>query len=106
MANLSTNRTGIDGVVYISTAQGGHDPRVKWYPGRPATGAPSLTITIEPAPKVINHGLPARIALAAADAVTRWVALNHDQLIDFWNNGTTWMEDEVDSFKARLKKLP
>jgi hypothetical protein len=105
MANLSTAQTGVDGVIDISTAQGGHGPRVKWYPGRPSAGGPCLSATIEPEPRVFNHRLPPPAFAAGSAAVPRWVALNHPALLDFWNHGNTWLDDEVTAFKAALKKL-
>ena len=105
MANLSTPQTGVEGVIYISTAQGSHGPRVKWYAGRPATGAPCLSVTIEAQPKAFNHHLPKHVFDAARTGVARWTALNHAALLDFWNDGTAWMDDEVTGFKAALQKL-
>ena len=36
MANLTTAQTGVPGTIFISTAMGGHGPRVKYFlqPGR------------------------------------------------------------------------
>ena len=31
MVNLPTKDTGVEGIVYIFTAQGSHGARVKWY---------------------------------------------------------------------------
>ena len=44
MVNLPRKDTGVDGIVYVSTAQGPHGPRVKWYPDRPGRDAPCLTV--------------------------------------------------------------
>jgi hypothetical protein len=105
MANLSTAQTGVDGVIYISTTQGGHGPRVKWYPGRPSATAPCLSVTVEAQPRAFNHGLPRQAFEAGRTAVARWVELNHAALLDFWNNGNTWLDDEVTAFKLGLQKL-
>jgi hypothetical protein len=105
MANLTSKDTGVHGIIYISTAQGSHAARVKWYPGRPNSGAPSLTVTVEPQPRAINNSLPANVATAAADRVKAWVALNHADLMEFWTNGATWTRDEVNAFIDGLKKL-
>ena len=105
MANLSAKYTGVEGIIYISTAQGNHGPRVKWYADRPRSDAPSLTVTIERQPKTINNHLPRRVAETAADAVTAWVTLNYDALLEFWNNGNSWIDDEVDEFRKGLKRL-
>ena len=106
MANLPTEKTGVEGVVYISTAQGSHARRVKWYPGRPAENAPCLSVTIEDSPRAFNHYLPQRVFDAANIAVKAWVALNAGALLDFWHHGSTWLDDEVTGFKQALAKLP
>lgn len=105
-ANLPTEKTGVEGVVYISTTQGSHAPRVKWYPGRPAENAPCLSVTIEASPQAFNHHLPQRVFDAAGIAVKAWVALNGTALLDFWHHGSTWLDDEVTEFKQALAKLP
>ena len=105
MANLPPERTGIEGVIYISTAQARHAPRVKWYPSRPRDKAPCLSVTIEPVPNAFNHHLPARVFAVAGEPVKAWVTLNYLDLLDFWDHGNTWMDDEVDAFKKALKKL-
>jgi len=66
MANLPTDRTGVEGVICISAAQARHAPRVKWYPGRPNDKMPCLSVTIEPLPQAFNHHLPARVFEAAS----------------------------------------
>ena len=106
MANLPTEKTGVEGVIYISTAQGSHAPRVKWYPGRPAENAPCLSVIIEDSPRAFNHHLPQRVFDAACIAVKAWVALNASALLDFWQHGSTWLDDEVTGFKLALAKLP
>jgi hypothetical protein len=105
MANLSTAQTGVDGVIYISTAQGQHAPRINWYPGRPGGNAPCLSVTIEPQPRAFNHRLPKHVFDAASDSVKRWVALNHPALLEFWSDGSAWMDEEVTRFKSALKRL-
>jgi hypothetical protein len=92
-------------VISISTAQGGHGPRVKWYPGRPSANGPCLSVTIGPEPKVFNHRLPPPAFASGSEAARRWVVLNQAALLDFWGNGNTWLDDEVAAFKAALKKL-
>jgi hypothetical protein len=105
MANLTSKDTGVEGVIYISTAQGAHAPRVTWYPGRPHRQAACLSMTIEPEPQAFNHDLPARVAAGATEKVARWVRLNHAALIDFWRDGETWTRDEVNAFIDGLEKL-
>lgn len=105
VANLASDKTGVDGVIYISTAQARHAPCVKWYPGRPKEKAPCLSVTIEPTPNAFNHHLPARVFDSARLPVKAWVTLNYQDLLEFWNAGNNWMDDEVDAFKKSLKKI-
>ncbi len=106
MANLPTEKTGVDRVIYISTAPGSHGPRMNWYPARPARDAPCRSITIEPAPQSFSHHLPNQAFDAAHPAVAAWVTLNAAALLDFWDRGSTWLDDEVTAVKQALRKLP
>lgn len=106
VVNLPRQDTGIAGVVFVSTEQGAHGPRVKWYPGRPGHVVPCLTVTLEAPPRIINHGLPEQDARAAGREVAEWVSLNRQALLRFWRDGLSWTRDEVDAFVATLVKLP
>lgn len=106
MTNLSSRRTGLDGVIFASTAQGRHGPRVKWYPGRPSGDAPCLVVTLEDPPRAINMGLPQHVARRAEEAVARWVDLNRAALMGYWKDGLGWTEEERDAFLDGLQKLP
>jgi len=106
VTNLSTRRTGLDGVVYASTAQGQHGPRIKWYPGRPGRDVPCLVVTLETPPRAINQGLPARVARDVGKQVAAWAELNRVALLSYWNGGLGWTEEEHDAFLDGLKKLP
>ena len=103
--NLTSLRTGISGIVFISTAMGPHGPRVKYFV-RTGKGQPSFSVSIAAEPKVVASSLPDRITSQMAPAVVAWVKLNHAALTKFWNDGDTWTDDEVDAFRARLKPLP
>jgi hypothetical protein len=106
VVNLVSGDTGLVGIVFVSTAQGAHGPRVKWYPGRPGRDAPCLAVTLEAEPRVINLGLP-RVQAAGAEAPIRaWVRLNREPLLEFWWNGLSWTRDEVNAFIDGLAKLP
>ena len=106
LTNLSTRRTGLEGVVYTSTAQGQHGPRIKWYPGRPGHDTPCLIVTLDSPPRAINQGLPARAARQAEAALLAWAALNRDALLSYWHDGLGWTEEEHGAFLDGLKKLP
>jgi len=106
MVNLPRKDTGVAGVIYISTAQGQHGPRIKWFPERPSREAPCLTVTLEAEPRVINHGLPDRVVASAMPAVRSWAVANLGALLRFWSEGLSWTRDEVDAFVGGLNKLP
>jgi len=106
MVNLPRKDTGVDGTIHVSTAQGQHGPQVKWFPGRPAREAACLTLTLEPEPRVINHGLPDQVAAAASPRIRSWASANREALLRFWNEGLSWTRDEVSDFIDGLNKLP
>ncbi len=105
MANLSQAHTGILGVVYISTRQGGHGPRVKYFE-KPGPDQPSFSVSVEEAPRVVASSLPDRVTTRMSRPVIDWVKLNRAALVDFWERGAYWMKEEVDVFIDTLKKLP
>ena len=104
MANLSSRQTAIDGVVFISTAMEPHGPRVKYFV-KAGKGQSSFSVSITPAPQVLASSLPARVVNEIAPQVIAWVALNREELLAFWNEGETWMCDEVQAFIGHLKKV-
>ncbi len=107
MANLAEEDTGVAGIIYISSARGGHGARVKWYPRAPQSKTDAcLSVTVEPRPVVFNHHLPRHVADAAADPARRWVALNAHALLDYWEHGYSWTRQQVNAFIDGLTKLP
>lgn len=105
MANLTERETGVAGVIYVSTRQGRHGPRVKWYPRRGGSDQPFLTITLEDPPRVLNHGVAPREASGAV-AAAEWVELNRAALLGFWAEGTSLNYDELGVFLRGLVRLP
>lgn len=104
MANLTEAQTGVPGTIFISTVMGGHGPRVKYFiqPGR---NQPSFSVLIADPPRVVANGLPARVLRQMAPQVMGWVAHNRDALLDFWNNGDTWPQPQVNAFIQALKRI-
>ena len=102
MANLLPNQTGISkGYIYISTVQGNHGPRVKYYE-KLGKGQASLSISIEDDPKVLAGKL--HIKPKHMKQVFDFVAKNETKLLMFWNEGLYMTDDEVTALKASLKK--
>ena len=104
MANLTSRQTGIDGTVFISTVMGQHGPRVKYFE-KTGKGQPSFSVSIAAEPVVVSSNLPERVVNRMAPRVIAWVRLNRQALLDFWNEGQFWPDDEVAVFKAALKRL-
>ena len=104
MANLTTAQTGVAGTIFISTAMGGHGPRVKYFlqPGR---SQPSFSVAVADTPTVVANSLPVRVVRQLSPQVVDWVSRNKDALLDFWYHGDTWAQPEVNDFIQRLQRL-
>src|SRR5215472_4616855 len=81
MANLTTAQTGVLGTIFISTAMGGHGPRVKYFlqPGR---SQPSFSVAIADLPAVVANSLPLGVVHQRSPQVIDWVSRNKDALLD------------------------
>ena len=105
MSNLFPEDTGIDGVIFISTAMASHGPRIK-YSLKAGRHQPSFSVSISRDPRILANSLPKHVMTNVAPKVIRWVELNHEDLLNFWENGTTWSRRQEDDFVGGLKKLP
>ena len=105
LVNLTSEDTGVDGIVMVTTAMGQHGPRVKYYV-KTGKGQPSFSVSIAKKPKVLTSSLPERAVNRVSPDVIAWVALNSDALLSFWKEGQFWMRREVEEFFDGLKKLP
>src|SRR4051794_26189143 len=83
MANLTTAQTGVPGTIFISTAMGGHGPRVKYFV-QPGRTQPSFSVAISATPAVVANSLPVRVVRQRSPQVIEWVSRNRDALLDFW----------------------
>ena len=98
MANLFPRTTGLPLAVWVSPrGRARHDARIKvsLTPGRMDIGHTAV-VSIRPSPRLIAGNLP----LADLELVSRWVQLNEEALIDFWN-------ETIDSVElgGRLQKI-
>jgi len=105
MTNLPPDRTGISGILFISTSVGFHGPRVKYFV-KTGKGQPSFSVSIATEPKVLASSLPEHLVREMAPQVIAWVTLNREELLAFWNEGETWTFDELQAFIGRLSKIP
>jgi hypothetical protein len=101
MANLTTAQTAVAGTIFISTSMGAHGPRVKYFV-QPGRTQPSFSVSVADPPAVVANSLPARTLRQMAPQVIEWVSRNRNALLDFWNNGDTWTQPEVNDFIQRL----
>jgi len=104
MANLTTAQTGVPGTVFISTAMGGHGPRVKYFL-QPGQSQPSFSVTISDAPAVAANSLAVRVVRQMSPQVIDWVSRNKDALLDFWYHGDTSTQPEVNEFIQKLDRV-
>jgi len=101
MANLTSAQTGVPGTIFISTAMGAHGPCVKYFM-QPGRTQPSFSVSIADPPTVVANSLPARTLRQLSPQVIEWVSRNKDALLEFWNNGDTWTQPEVNELIQRL----
>jgi hypothetical protein len=104
MTNLQEQDTGIPGIIFISTAMGSHGPRVKYFV-EARRDQPSFSVSIADEPQVLANSLATRELSRSAPAVMRWVALNREALLRFWNEGETMSVHELVAFVGALKKV-
>ncbi len=104
MANLTSAQTGVPGTIFISTAMGAHGPRVKYF-AQPGRTQPSFSVSIGDAPAVVANSLPSRTVRQVSPQVIDWVSRNTDVLLDFWYQGDTWTQPEVNDFIQKLQRM-
>ncbi len=99
MANLRPERTGLPFVVFISQRGGArHDVRIKLARSPRVRPSEMITVALRPAPRVVRGRLDAgEFAL-----VRKWLDLNAEVLIDYWNGDIAYTEDAI----TALRKLP
>jgi hypothetical protein len=104
MTNLQEDDTGIPGVIFISTAMGAHGPRVKYFL-KAGRDQPSFSVSISDEPEVLANSLSERELKRASPAVRKWVRLNKEALLRFWNEGDSYSIREVVDLVNSLKKV-
>jgi len=103
--NLNSRRTGIEGTVFISTHMGSHGPRVKYFE-KTGPGQSSFSVSIEGEPKLLASSLSDHVVARKLPLLVAWTKLNREALQRFWNEGEYWGDDEINAFKAGLKRVP
>lgn len=90
VANLSSRLTGLPFVVWISPrGNARHDVRVKVSPGPRANPDEMISVAIRPDIRVIAADMP----LEHFELLCRWIALNRDVLVRYWDGDIAFTED-------------
>jgi hypothetical protein len=98
MANLSPKRTGLPFVVWISPKAGApHDVRVKVSKGPKVHPSELIPVAIRPEVHVVSGHMTAH----DLELLRKWVALNKDVIIKYWDGDIEYTEDAI----AQLKPL-
>jgi hypothetical protein len=97
-ANISPNRTGLPFVVWISQKAGApHDVRVKISKGPKVHSNELVSVAIRPELRVIGGGEIAAYDLAL---LRKWVKLNQDVIVRYWDGDIEYTEDAIAALKA------
>jgi hypothetical protein len=101
MANLSPKRTGLPFVVWISPKGGApHDVRVKVSRGPKAKSGEFISVALRPELRVVGGG---ELSAEELDLLRRWVALNWNVILDYWEGEIEYTEDAIARLKAVQK---
>lgn len=103
MANLRPERTGLPFVVFISQKGGArHDVRVKVAPGAKVHPSEMITVAVRPAVRVVRGRLDSHnLAL-----LTRWIELNRNVLVDYWDGVIEYTEDAINAIIPLREETP
>ena len=97
MANLRPERTGLPLVVFISQKGGArHDVRVKLARGAKVRPSEMITVAVRPAPRIVRGEL----STPEFELVRRWIHLNIDVLVNYWNGDIEYTEDVLNAIQS------
>lgn len=97
MANISPKRTGLPFVVWISPRAGApHDVRVKVSKGPKVHSSELLSVAIRPDVHVVGDG---RMSPHDLTLLQKWVELNRDVIIKYWDGDIEYTEDAIAALK-------
>lgn len=96
MANISPKRTGLPFVVWISPKAGApHDVRVKVSKGPKVHSSELVSVAIRPEVHVVSGKMSAQ----DLTLLQKWVALNHDVIVKYWDGDIEYTEDAIAALK-------
>lgn len=104
MANLYPRETGLPVTIWVSPrGRARHAARIKVcrVPGDRMVPSNTASVRIQPEPKLVEGELPA----AWFEAVARWVTINRNPLLDYWNGtiGTTELSSQLKRLEPKTK---
>jgi hypothetical protein len=98
MANLSPKRTGLPFVVWISPKAGAsHDVRVKISRGPKVHPSELISVAVRPNVHVVGSG---KLTAQELELLRKWVDLNRDVIIRYWDGDIEYTEDAIAELKA------
>ncbi|NJO61095.1 MAG: hypothetical protein HC836_23375 [Richelia sp. RM2_1_2] len=96
MANLSSRKTGLPFIVWVSPRGGAkHDVRVKITTSPQASADWEAVVALRPEIKIVS-GTLSKIHF---DALKNWLELNYDTIVAFWDGSIEYTEDMLDQIK-------
>ena len=103
MANLRPERTGLPFVVLISQKAGArHDVRVKVAPGAKVLPSEMITVAVRAAVRVVRRRLDSH----NLGLLTRWIELNRNVLVDYWDSVIEYTEDAINAIVPLQEETP
>ena len=103
MANVRKSKTGLDNDILISMEVPGHQPRIKVYENLAGPNNPTISVGIEPPHKKLA-GDPNLISKESLEKVRRWIDLNYDLLMSFWNGKYPYPDEFVNLLQIPVFK--
>lgn len=100
MSNISPEKTGLPFQIWIQhrTFREGHWARIKVYPNGVKTKK-YITISVEDNPKIKFKSKGLTISQKKINKVIKFVKLNKEILVDYWNNPELSTNDLIDMLK-------
>jgi len=96
ITNLRPERTGLPFVVFVSQKGGArHDVRIKLARAPRVPASEMISVAVRPVPRVIRG----RIGDREFDLVRKWIELNEDVLVRYWNGAIEYTEDLMNAVK-------
>ena len=96
MANLSSKRTGLPFMVWISTKEGTqHDVRVEVSKGRKVQPSEWVSVALRPTVRVVGGEMSGH----DLTLLKKWIELNRDVIIKYWDGDIEDTQDAIDALK-------